>query len=207
MESNTFKAVVIHDGLIPKIDPLLVELNNEFGEASVIHFENSNQGLEYVLSNLNQKMIVLLDINFSHGELSGIQVFEDIKQRTALIYVIMVTARSLGEIDHNDLVTMINHDAFAIENVHNYPKIIELVKTAIHKMEVRVDSALEQWINLHSEEDKDKPYIVTRDGKTYTLREILEEIRLQTPYGRDVEKKILMLAIDMLARGKKQING
>jgi len=206
MESYPLKIVVIHDGLIPKIDPLLVELGNKFGEESVIHFENSNKGLEYVLDNLNQKMVVLLDINFSHGELSGIQVFEDIKKRTALVYVIMITARSLNEISHPDLITMINHDAMAIENVFNYPKIIELVEKAAHKMETRVDSALEQWINSHSEADRERPYLTTRTGKVYTLTQILDEIRLQTPYGQEMEGNILMLAIDLLARGKKEIN-
>lgn len=206
MEESSFKVVVIHDGLVPKIDPLLLELMNNFGEDAVIHLENSNQGLEYVLNNLNQKMIVLLDINFSQGELSGVQVFEGIRKRTALVYVIMITARLLSEINHNDLVLMINHDALAIENVFNYPQIVELVKAASHKIEARVDSALEQWIAMHPEEDKNKPYITTRDGKTYTLGEILEEIRLQTPYGQEVERKILMLAVDMLARGKKQID-
>ena len=207
MDNSEYKIVVIHDGLIKGTDPLLIELRNEFGQESVVHIENSNQGLDYVLKNLSQKMIVLLDINFSHGELSGIQVFENIKTQTALVSIIMITARMLSEINHEDLVRMINHDAFAIENVFHYPEIVELVKTAAHKMEVRVDSALEHWILLHPESEINKPYIITRDGKSLSLKEILGEIRQQTPYGRDVEKKILMLAIDMLGRGKKQING
>lgn len=201
-----FKIVVIHDGLIPKIDPLLIELHAEYGTEAVMHFENSNKGLEYVLGHLNQKMIVLLDINFSQGELSGVQVFEDIKKHTSLVAVIMITARSLNELNHNDLVAMINHDAFAIENVFKYPQIIKLVNAAAHKMEVRVDSALEQWILLHPENDLNEPYLITREGKTYTLKKILEEIRLQTPFGQDIEKNMLMLAIDMLSRGKRSIN-
>ena len=151
-------------------------------------------------------MVVLLDINFSYGELSGIQVFEDIKKRTALVQVIMITARNLSEIGHEDLIRMINQDAFAIENVFSSQKIIALVTAALHKMEVRVDSALEQWITSHSDEEQAQPYITTRNGKIYSLKQILEEIRQQTPYGRDMEKKILLLAIDLLTRGKKQID-
>lgn len=207
MAHTGFKIVVIHDGLIPKIDPLLIELHKEYGVEAVEHFENSNKGLEYVLNHLNQRMIVLLDINFSQGELSGVQVFEDIKERTSLVAVIMITARSINELNHNDLVAMINHDAFAIENVFKYPQIIDLVNSAAHKMEVRVDSALEQWILLHPERDLNEPYIITRESKAYTLRNILEEIRSQTPFGRDIEKNMLMLAIDLLSRGKKSIDG
>jgi hypothetical protein len=40
------KIVVIHDGLIPKVDPLLVELQIKFGQDSVVHYENSNDGLD-----------------------------------------------------------------------------------------------------------------------------------------------------------------
>jgi DNA-binding NtrC family response regulator len=207
MKSSSVKIVVIHDGLIPKIDPLLIVLKENYGEEFVIHFENSNQGLDYILANLNQKMVVLLDVNFSDGELTGIQVFENIRKETALVYVIMITARLLSEISHEDLITMINHEAVAIENVFNYPQILSLVEKASHQMEVRIDSALEQWIISHPEEDKDKPYITSRTGKTYTLRNILDEIRRQTNYGQDIEKKILMLAVDLLARGKKQIDG
>jgi len=207
MTGSTFKIVVIHDGLIPRIDPLLISLQSEFGHDSVIHLENSNKGLNYVLENLNQKMIVLLDINFSQGEKSGVQVFEDIKNRTALVSVIMVTARLLNEISHDDLIKMINHDAFAIENVHNYPQIVELVKSAAHKMEVRVDSALEQWISQHPEIDTQKPYIATRTGETFSLFQLLEAIRLQTVDGKEVEKNILMLAIDLLGREKRKIDG
>ena len=206
MANNSFKIVVIHDGLTSNDDPLLVELRLTFGENSVVRFENSNQGLQYVLDHLAQKMVVLLDINFSYGELSGIQVFEDIKKRTALVQVIMITARNLSEIGHEDLIRMINQDAFAIENVFSSQKIIALVTAALHKMEVRVDSALEQWITSHSDEEQAQPYITTRNGKIYSLKQILEEIRQQTPYGRDMEKKILLLAIDLLTRGKKQID-
>jgi len=206
MASDNFKIIVIHDGLTSNDDPLLVELRIAFGDEAIIRFENSNQGLEFVLAHLNQKMIVLLDINFSHGELSGIQVFENIKQRTALVQVIMITARLLSEISHEDLVRMINHDAFAIENVFSSEKIIALVQAALHKMDVRVDSALEQWIVAHSEEEQNQPYITTRNGKVYTLKQILEEIRQQTDYGRSMEKKILLLAIDLLTRGKKQVD-
>ena len=206
MANNSFKIVVIHDGLTSNDDPLLVELRLTFGENSVVRFENSNQGLQYVLDHLAQKMVVLLDINFSYGELSGIQVFEYIKKRTALFQVIMITARNLIEIGHEDLIRMINQDAFAIENVFSSQKIIALVTAALHKMEVRVDSALEQWITSHSDEEQAQPYITTRNGKIYSLKQILEEIRQQTPYGRDMEKKILLLAIDLLTRGKKQID-
>lgn len=202
------KIIVIHDGLETRRaeDPLLVSLKISFPACEVIHFENSNIGLEYVLKNLNQKIIVILDINFSEGELSGVQVFEGIRKQTSLVYVIMVTARSLKEINNNDLISMINNDALAIENVFSYPKIIKLVEDAVHKLDVRVDSVLEEWITKQTEEKREMPYLKIKGGKTYTLNDILKSIREQTELGRQLERNILKLAIDLLVRQKTQLD-
>lgn len=208
MNTKSTKIIVIHDGLIPKIDPLLISLKEHFGADNTIHFVNSNEGLDYINNNLNQRMIVLLDINFSKNELSGIEVFKDIRKKTSLVYVILVTADEYNKIKNEDLVFLINHDAFALESVTtDYEKIISLVVKASHKLDTRVDSALEQWIVLHPEQERNIPYILTRDGRSYTLNDILAEIRLQTEFGMETEKNILMLTIDMLARGKKNLNG
>ena len=201
------KIVVIHDGLIPKIDPLLVALQNKFGEKNVIHHENSNDGLDYVLKNINQKMIVVLDINFSKGELSGLEVFKSIRDKTALIYVILITADELIKLKNDDLVFLINHDAFALESVTaDYTRIVSLVENASHKLDARVDAVLEDWITKQPKEKREKPYITTKDGKAYTLDDILESIRQQTEIGKHMERNILKLAVDLLTRQKTKLD-
>lgn len=202
------KIIVIHDGLETRRaeDPLLVSLKVSFPSSEVIHFENSNEGLDYVLKNLNQKLIVILDINFSDGELSGVQVFEGIRKQTSLVYVIMVTARSLNEISNDELISMINNDALAIENVFSYPKIISLVENAIHKLEVRVDSVLEEWITKQTNSNREMPYLKVKGGKSYSLNDILKSIREQTELGKQLERNILKLAVDLLARQKSNLD-
>ena len=213
MSSATTKIIIIHDGLFTEAkdkakDPLIVELEEKFPTNEIIHFENSDNGLKYVLQNVNQKMIILLDINFSKEELSGIQVFEKIRKETALIYIILITAKEIQTIKNEDLLLLINHDAFALENVtSDYTKIISIIVQANHKLDTRVDSALQYWISQHSENEKSEPYLSTRNGTTYTLNQILSEIQSQTPFGMEIEKEILLLAIDMLSRGKRKING
>ncbi len=205
--SAPIKIVVIHDGLIPKVDPLLVELQEKFGLNEVIHYENSNDGLEYVLGNLNQKMIVILDMNFSKGELSGLQVFENIRDKTALVYIILITADEVIKIKNEDLIFLINHDAFALESVTaDYSKIISLVENASHKLDARVDAVLEDWITKQSDEKRAKPYLKTREGKTYTLENILESIRQQTEIGKQMERNILKLSVDLLSRQKTKLD-
>lgn len=205
--NTPIKIVVIHDGLILQNDPLLIELKTKFGETEVLHYENSNQGLDYVLTHLYQKMIVLLDVNFSKGELSGVQVFKDIREKTSLVYVILITADEFYKIKNEDLIFLINHDAFALESVtSDYSKIVSLVESASHKLEARVDAVLEDWITKQSKEKREKPYLKTKEGKTYTLDNILESIRQQTVIGKQMERNILTLAVDLLTRQKTKLD-
>jgi len=201
------KIVVIHDDMDENY-PLIVMLKDKYSDEGVVLFKHSQEGLDFVLNNLGRKMVVLLDKNFKDkNDISGLKVFEKIREKTALVYVVLISANSITDFSEEELKTLINKDLFKLEKFTNdYTDIINLMDEAVNNIDKRVDSALEEWITMHPEEDKDKPYITTREGKTYTLGDILEEIRLQTPYGKEVERKIIMLAVDMLARGKKQID-
>jgi hypothetical protein len=53
--------------------------------------------------------------------------------------------------------------------------------------------------------DREKPYLLTRSGQSYSLNQILQEIRLQTEFGKGMERNILNLTIDLLARQKEQL--
>ncbi|MDB5231057.1 MAG: hypothetical protein JWN76_1862 [Chitinophagaceae bacterium] len=207
MEERQLKVVVIHDGLEKRAkDPLLIELEENFGDDNVSYFENSNEGCDYVIANIDQKMVVILDVNFSNGELSGTQVFDRISRKSKLIYVIMITANSLEEIAGKDIEFMINNDAFAIATLFDYEKIIGLVYEALHKMSVRVDSVIEEWIVKHPAERRQTPLLKYKDGRTYTMNDLLESIRQQSDVGKNFEKDVLKLAVDLLARQKLKLN-
>jgi FixJ family two-component response regulator len=200
------KIVVIHDDLTEN-DPLLIELRSKYGSENVIFIKKSQEGLDYVLANLSQKIVVILDLKFRSNEPSGVNVFENIRQHTSLVYIIIWTASSLNDVGSEDLVKFINNDALAfISSTDSYERILEVVEKAAHELDTRVASALEQWITLQPDQDKDSPYITSVNGRQYTLTNILEEIRQQTPFGKEMEKNILMLAIDLLARQKEKID-
>ncbi len=208
MEVSPTKIVIIHDDIIEK-DPLIIVLKEKYGDDNVVLLKKSKDGLNYVVENaLSQKMIVILDLNFKAGEPSGVQVFEEIKKKTSLVYIIIWTASALEDINREDLKSMINNDALAfMSSTDDIEKIMRKVNYASHQLDIRLDSALEQWIGLHPESERNSPYIITRDGKSYSLNQILDEIRLKSAFGMEMEKDILLLAIDMLARGKKKIDG
>ena len=198
--------IIIHDNL-PEDDPLVVELRDKYGSDNVIFKKQSQEGLDYVLSNLSEKAIVILDLNFKANEPSGVDVFERIRQQTSLIYIIVWTAMSPHQVGTDDLVKFINNDALAfISSTDTTERILELVDKAAHNLETSVASVLEQWINRQPDALKDAPYITTETGKPYTLVMILEQIRKQTPFGKEMEENILLLAVDLLTRQKEKIN-
>lgn len=203
---NPTKIVYIDDNL-SDTDPLIIELGNEFGQSNVTLKRKSSEGLAYVLDNIGGKLIVLLDLDLGPGEPHGIEVFEKIREKTSLVYIIIITAKQLNTIDGNELIKFINNDALAIiNNTEDIDKIINLVYRASHQLDVRIDCVLEEWILNRPEKERKSIYLSTRSGKEYTLEDIVTEIRRQTSLGKNLEKGILQLAIELLTTKKEQIN-
>jgi hypothetical protein len=83
---------------------------------------------------------------------------------------------------------------------------LDAVQKALNQMSTRLDCAIEEWIYLHSPEEINKPYLMTMNGLEYTLNDLLHEIRQKTELGITMERNILQLTIDLLARKKKKLN-
>jgi DNA-binding NtrC family response regulator len=204
---NSKLNIIVIDDNIKITDPLLVQLQINFEDANIILKNNAKGGLDYIINNLNSKMIVLLDYDLGQGEPNGTEIFSKIRETTSLLYVIIITAKLIDDIPNKELVTYVNKDALAvIDKTTSLEDKIRLVKKAIHTLDVRVDSALEQWITNHTDDQQNEPYLITSTGKKLTLKDILKEIRQQTDLGQKMERNIMMLAVDLLTRGKKHLS-
>lgn len=199
--------IVIIDDSFEMFDPLVVELREHFPAANITIKNNPDEGLKFVLANLSKKIIVLLDYNFKTGQPKGHDILLKIREATSLVYVIIMTAKQFSTIPHTELVDFVNNDALAVvQNTVDTAEILKLVSKAAQQLSVRVDCVLEQWISNHSEDKQNESYLTTSTGKTYTLKDILKEIRQQSDFGKKMERNIIMLAIDLLTRGKKQVS-
>ena len=199
--------IVIIDDSFEMFDPLVVELREHFPAANVTIKNNPDEGLKFVLANLSKKIIVLLDYNFKTGQPKGHDILLKIREATSLVYVIIMTAKQFSTIPHTELVDFVNTDALSVvQNRVDTAEILKVVSKAAQQLSVRVDCVLEQWISNHSEDKQNESYLTTSTGKTYTLKDILKEIRQQSDFGKKMERNIIMLAIDLLTRGKKQVS-
>lgn len=199
--------IVIIDDSFDMFDPLVIELKEHFPAANVTVKNNPDEGLRFVLANLSKKIIVLLDYNFKTGQPKGHDILLKIREATSLVYVIIMTAKQFSTIPHTELVDFVNNDALAVvQNTVDTAEILKLVSKAAQQLSVRVDCVLEQWISNHSEDEQNEPYLTTTTGETHTLKDILREIRQQSAFGQKMERNIMMLAVDLLTRGKKQVS-
>jgi len=200
------KILIIDDNFTSN-DPLIITLKEKLGNDNVILKTSSSEGQQYIIEHLSSKLIVLLDLNFGSGEPSGIEVFEEIRKKTSLIYFIIMTANPLSSIPQKDFVELVNNNAMAfIENSTDIKEMVVLVEKALHQLDTRVDCVLEQWISKRADGEREKPYLTTRSGATYTLNDLIVEIRKGTELGKRMEKGIVQLAIDILTKGEEKIN-
>lgn len=190
--------IVIHDDWT-ETTPIIVELEEVYGKENVTFIKESQKGIEYISTAQTRKTIVVLDYNFKTGEPSGGDVFKKIREMSSLIYVIIVTKSQPKDIKPTDFIEFVNNHALAIANPSDgYSDIIKLVEKAEHELSVRADVIIEEWITGKSNDAREKPYLVVLDGKQYSLNEILENIRKQTKVGKEFERNILDLAIDLV---------
>ncbi len=205
MKIEPAQIVVIHDNL-NESNPLILSLKDEFDDENVLLYRSSTQGLQYVLENISKKTIVLLDWDLGTDEPNGAKVIEQIRDKTSLIYVIIVSA-NFDRIPSEDYIKFVNNDALAITSLtSDITEKIDLIKKAQNQLNRRVDVVLEEWLSGLSQEERDKPYLTTKSGKTYTFLELLDDIRQGKPDAINVEHNIIYAAIDLLSRGKRQIN-
>lgn len=206
-DSTSTRIIVIHDDLTDNL-PIIVMLKEKHGEENVFLFNHSQEGLDYVLNNLGTKMVVLLDKNFKgNNDISGIKVFEKIREKTSLVYIILITVSKITEIDDDELKMLINKDLFKFESfTSDYTKILELVDDAILHLSLRIDCVIEEWIMKHPPESRNQIILKNKDGKSYTMDDILESIRKQSEIGVYFERSLLKLAIDLFSRQKLKIN-
>lgn len=198
-----FEIVIIDDN-IKETDPLPRTLGKTFQDAEIKNFSDANNGSDYILSNLTKKIIVFLDCRFDTG-MQGIEALKRIREKTSLVYIIMMSANQLLQMEEDSIRFMVNHRGiFFIKNTE-IDEAIRLVNKINYLMDTKLDCILEQWILNHPQDSLNNPYITTSEGKVLSLNDVLNEIRRQSDFGKSLERNLMMLTIDLLTRNKRTV--
>jgi len=199
--------IVILDDNFRTNDPLVIALEEEYGEKSVEIFRHSDEGIEFILKNLSSKIVVLLDMDLGENERRGDAVFREIREKTTLVTVIIMSA-NLPALTNEELRGFINNHAFSTIKSNDGVKVnLPIIKNAVNQLNLRVDCALEEWILRNTPDDREKPFLTLRTGEKYSLNQVLTEIRKgnESELGMFFQESILNMAVELLARQKESL--
>ncbi|MBO3116965.1 response regulator [Winogradskyella sp. DF17] len=193
--------VIIDDNKEIEEHPLLFTLEDKF--KNVKFFSNPQEGLNFIKSNLEINLIVLLDIEFSKDDiLDGHDLLKEIYSSSSLVPVILWSGINQANEEFSDFI---NNRAFGfLSKDCSIAEAMEIVDKAYLFLEKSIENSIEDWI-IESPEDKDKPIYFSTEGDAYSLNDILSEVRNQTEIGKDFAQRLNALTIDLLLRGKEKL--
>ena len=201
-----FKIVFIDDNLSEE-EPLVQNIRKHYKDADYKHiFQDPDKGLEYVLANLNSKMIVFIDWTFSGYRKKGIDLLKEIRKRTSLLYIVMMSANQLRtDIPLDSIIEMMNEENFFYLDRSNddFNSVTAIIDKIRANWNTKFDCVLEQWLIRHPEDNNKEAYSEASTGKAYTWADILSELRLQSSIGKSFEQKLNEYYIYQLQRSKK----
>lgn len=187
MEVKKFHIIIVDDTMGEK-DPFIVELKLTYQkEAVVSYFENVQEAMAFVDEHMSERMIIIMDCRFG-SVWQGVDAVINLRKKTSLIYVIMMSANSVTQLSGNDIMNLINMDSlFFIKNtdIEGAKERIEQIRT---QWNARFDCVLEEWLLRHPEDNTKEAF--SEQGKTYTWNDILVELRHQTPVGKSFEQML-----------------
>lgn len=201
MEVNKFHIIVVDDTMGEK-DPFIVELKLDYQKtANVSYFTKVDDAMTFVDEHMSERMIIIMDCRFG-SVWQGVDAVMKLREKTSLVYVIMMSANNVNQLSCNDIMSLINTDnIYFIKNTD-----IAGAKEKIDKIQslwkVRFDCVLEQWLIRHPELSDKEAYSEASSGKTYTWSDILVELRLQTSVAKLFEQVLNEYYIYQLDRTK-----
>ncbi len=182
--------------------PLFIKLVQKYGSDCVTWKEDPKEGVEFLKQNLHLQTIIILDYDFGTNS-NCIDIFQDIQKQSALLYIILNTAKDITEINESDLKIFINNHLMALvdkSDNNGYRKTLDEVEKAIGYLNNRVDCILEEWILRHEFFTREKPYIKDENGNLLSMNDVLNNIRRDTDLGRRMSRNIISTAISLLQK-------
>lgn len=192
------EVIVIDDNMDPK-DPFIRVLEKTYPDYNVLLFNDAGSGVQYIFQNLAKRIIVFLDCRFDAG-IQGIEALNIIRTKTSLVYIVMMSANNLSQQTESNLSEMINHyGIYYITNTET-DKAIELVEEINQLMDCKIDCALEEWMEIQKAQNNRNKNYLSIGSKSYSLDELLVEIRTKSEVGRKFEKDLIQLTIHLLMK-------
>lgn len=193
MEKSKTRIVIIDDEL-PSRHPLIIKLQQGF--ESVVLFKKASEAIKMLKEHLGEKTILILDMKLSGNE-DGHRALSELRELSYQIPVIVWTGVSE---DGSEFFDLINLKTYAIrDKTTKIEEMATLVQKTDTDIEYSLSNALEKWL-VSQPGDHDAPYLISTGGKSYSLNDILNEVRKDTPQGREFTQSLVNLTIELMAK-------
>ena len=193
MEKSETKVYIVDDEL-KNNHPIRVKLEQVFSEVKL--FKKASDAIAAIKESLGSKIILLLDLKLSGGE-SGYRTLATLRDWSYQIPVIIWTA--LDE-KTSEFFSLINLKTYAIrDKTESTDNMVELGKRADADMTYSLSNALERWI-MAQPGNHDDIFAVSTGGESYSLNQMLNEVRKDTPKGKEFTQDLVNLTIELMEK-------
>lgn len=202
MENNKFHIIIVDDTM-GENDPFVVNLKLDYSDiAEVTYFEQVEPAMAFVDEHMSERMIIFMDCKFG-SVWQGVDAVLNLRKKTVLIYVIMISANPVDQLTAKDLTALINTENIFFVKNNDEDSAHEKIEQIRFLWKSRFDCILEEWLVRHPEDNGKEAFSEATTGKSYTWDDILKELRLQTPVGKSFEQKLNEYYIYQINRSKK----
>lgn len=196
MDKSGTKIFIVDDEL--KINhPIIVKLGQFFSDVQL--FNKSADAVTQVAACLGSRMIVILDLRLSGGEKgqASLAALRDLSYQIPVIVWTAVDEKS------EEFFDLINLKTYAIrDKAESIENMVKLVQAADADIEYALSNALERWI-MAQPGDHDEVFQVATNGESYSLNEMLNEVRKDTTKGREFTQDLVNLTIELMKKEEK----
>lgn len=197
MDKSGTKIFIVDDELKSN-HPLIVKLGQFFSEVRL--FKKSSDAMAQVAESLGSRIIMILDLRLSGGE-TGQASLAALRELSYQIPVIVWTAVDEKSEEFFDLINLktyaIRDKAESIENM------VKLVQEADGDINYALSNALERWI-MAQPGDHNEIFAVATNGESYSLNDMLNEVRKDTAKGREFTQDLVNLTIELMEKEEKK---
>ena len=193
MQKSKTKVFIIDDELNNN-HPICVKLEQWFDEVKL--FQKASEAITKIKESLGSKIILLLELKLSGGE-NGYKTLASLRELSYQIPVIIWTG--LDE-KTTEFFSLINLKSYSIrDKVESIDNMVELVKQADSDMTYSLSHALERWI-MAQPGNHDDIFVVSTGGESYSLNQMLDEVRKDTPKGKEFTQDLVNLTIELMEK-------
>lgn len=175
-------------------------LTDNFKEENIKLKSNSIDVFEYLKENLNKKTVIVVNYGFTNN--NNLEIIEKLKNLSTLLYLILYIDEEITQLSKEDLKLIVNNNVKAI--VFKPESIVEAIKQGFNELRRNIDTCIEEWIiSLEKQERIVKS--IKSSKNSWSLDDILYEIRHRTAEGIEFENNIITLTLDLIHRGRRKL--